>query len=641
MALKQTVISELGGQDLLAPDLIVQALMANDSVKYYFALLQTARDNADRPLVPAPDLKAERIACQLDDDWLDDVVEGTRKHREGVYRVPHGPEILQRIRAGIATMLECLPDAERGAFAARLGKLEFPPLDHDVIPGALITAITSGLREAGDSLHLVVMDAHRAINRLQVAVAAETVSGARVHNLSDLGRQRVAAFMEGLNRTAPLKFDHPGLGTTATEHDGQLLIQNDIGTTDAHVLVVRVRKLVVTVTYTDIHASRLKFFKSLFDAFDVTWEGTEQRHSEMLAESEYLLATGVFKARDAAALMGFLDLLGSRIVFLIDWNRMRKRLRLFVSKSRTIDVLKWAAHHDYGHRALIEVGGERALADAVEYAAGKQLRYGQRLDELISEDLAEEFLRDAMRLASTGLRQGRSRRVIQDEIKAGLGRYFENERLGIFKTAAAHAAFGYDVAFQLREALERAGNAGGHEWVERFATRAARWEKAADQLLNEAREDIKRFGRPRSLLEFFERADDAIDELEEAAALVDLSLLVAPSGAILDKLKEFADLPLKSAQELVKCVECAASITRSDVRDDLDEFLVALESLVAHEHAADDALRDMRRWLILGNADQRQALLIYELSQALEMATDAHAHAGQALRNYLMDEVIA
>ena len=32
---------------------------------------------------------------------------------------------------------------------------------------------------------------------------------------------------------------------------------------------------------------------------------------------------------------------------------MRKRLRGFVGKARAIDVLKWAADNDYGHRGLI------------------------------------------------------------------------------------------------------------------------------------------------------------------------------------------------------------------------------------------------------------------------------------------------
>ena len=74
---------------------------------------------------------------------------------------------------------------------------------------------------------------------------------------------------------------------------------------------------------------------------------------------------------------------------------------------------------------------------------------------------------------------------------------------------------------------------------------------------------------------------------------------------------------MRSAQELVKCVECAASVTQFDVRDDLDEFLAALEKFIAIEHAADDVLRAFRRWLILENTDQRQTMLLRELSQAL------------------------
>ena len=111
---------------------------------------------------------------------------------------------------------------------------------------------------------------------------------------------------------------------------------------------------------------------------------------------------------------------------------------------------------------------------------------------------------------------------------------------------------------------------------------------------------------------------------------------------ILDEKRALADLSLMSAQEVVKCVECAASVTRSDVRDDLDEFLAALEKLISLEHAADDELRQMRRWLIQDpQVDQRQPMLLRELCQAIESATDAHAHAGQMLRTYLLEEILA
>lgn len=640
MTSKQAIISELGGEEVLVPDRIARSLAANDQAKYYLALLQTARANADRRRVPSPDLKAERVASRISDAWLDDVAANTLKDGPESYRIPQAPEILNRIGLTIATMLDCLPEARRAPFLARLHRLAPPKLDDGAVPGALIDSMTSGSRKAGDSLHLLVMDAHRAINKLQDETAVETFEGARVHRLSATGRGRVKAFMDGLNRTAPLKFDHPGLGTTATEHAGQLLIQNDIGTTDAHVLVVRVRGLTATVTYSDIHRPRLKFFKSLFDRFDMAWQETDRRKSEKVETGGYLLTTGTFTAKDEAALEAYLAHLGSRIVFLIDWNRMRKRLRAFVGKEQALAVLKWAADNDFGHRGLIELGGEKALAEAIEYAAGKRLKYGDRLDDLIDEASARKFLQFALRTASVGLRRRRSRRNILDEIKARLRGHFESARLHIFDTAAAHAACGYDLAFALREALDRVGIESQRASISRFAARAVEWESAADRLLNEAREDIRRLERPQSLLDFFEFADDAVDELEEAAALVELYGLVALPGAALERLRELADVALGGAQGLVKCVECAASVTRADVRDDLDEFLNALEELIAIEHRADEQRQNLKRWLILENSDQRQVMLIRDLAQALESATDAHAHAGQMLRTYLMNTVI-
>ncbi len=202
-------------------------------------------------------------------------------------------------------------------------------------------------------------------------------------------------------------------------------------------------------------------------------------------------------------------------------------------------------------------------------------------------------------------------------------------------------ALGYDLALAVREALERIGTAHGAD-VDRQVCRPRAWLGGhADQLLNEAREDIKRFQRPPSLLHFFECSDDAVDELEEAAALIELFLLIAPPAPVVQKLKELADLPLKSAQELVKCIECAATVTRSDVRDDLDEFLGRAGA--ARRHRARGRHGSARHAALahLENIDQRQTMLVRELSQALETATDAQAHAGQALRTYLMDEVIA
>jgi hypothetical protein len=105
-----------------------------------------------------------------------------------------------------------------------------------------------------------------------------------VFGLHPEDRAAVESFMEGLNMTRALKFNHPGLDTMATRSGTRLLIQNDIGTTDAHVVVIAVKKHAVTVTYTDVHRARAKFFCALFDKFPAKWSGLDRHVAAGLGE---------------------------------------------------------------------------------------------------------------------------------------------------------------------------------------------------------------------------------------------------------------------------------------------------------------------------------------------------------------------
>jgi len=107
--------------------------------------------------------------------------------------------------------------------------------------------------------------------------ASDVIDGASVWELQPEDRVRVAAFMRGLNRTAALKFDHPGLETSATRDGERLLLQNDIGTNDAHVLVIQVNARRITLTYSDLHRRRLLFFQALLAPFGAKWSGLESR----------------------------------------------------------------------------------------------------------------------------------------------------------------------------------------------------------------------------------------------------------------------------------------------------------------------------------------------------------------------------
>ena len=76
--------------------------------------------------------------------------------------------------------------------------------------------MTHGDRKSGDSFHLLVMDLHKQLNTLSSDIATENLDGAHVWQIKDADRPLIQAFMRGLNRTAPLKFSHPGLDTAVT-----------------------------------------------------------------------------------------------------------------------------------------------------------------------------------------------------------------------------------------------------------------------------------------------------------------------------------------------------------------------------------------------------------------------------------------
>ena len=67
------------------------------------------------------------------------------------------------------------------------------------------------------------MNLHKELNRLQQQLTTETIGGASVYGVRENDRPLITAFMNGVNQTRELKFDHPGLGTTAT-HSGERLV---------------------------------------------------------------------------------------------------------------------------------------------------------------------------------------------------------------------------------------------------------------------------------------------------------------------------------------------------------------------------------------------------------------------------------
>jgi len=647
MTNKASIIDALGERALLLPRKVAEALVANDRLKVCFTLLQAAERHADHPDEPVPDFLSERRAAGMDGE-LDLGISASRRTVSGELHIPGAAAMRAHMLADLDAMeapLALAAAQDAAALAERLQALtaQLPAFAGDCVPGGVIAGITRAARNTGtDSLHVLVMDLHRALNALQAALAEEDLDGARVWHVSDADRPLIRAFMAGLNRTAPLKFSHPGLGTTVTRVAGRLLIQNDIGTTDAHVFVLHVEGLTATCTYTDVHAQRLAFFQSLLKPFAIEWSKPHVHHSETLDEEEdYYLSIGRFTAADAGNLAGYLQYLGSRLVFLIDWNRARKRLREFLPKDDVLRLLKWAADRDFGHRGFLQLGGERLVYEAMEFAQRAPLHYGERLYEALGAEAAYDYLQFVLREASSGLREQRSERFIRDEIKAELARRFRSAHSSLLTLALTHAERVFDLASAVQEGLLRHAEPQAAELLSRTAARALKWEQEGDAIVSRVRSLAGRTAQPRVYAELLHAADEAADGLEEAAFLLTHLVAVAPPERAIKPLQALAALLVAGAQESVRMFEAARHVTREGAREDLQDFFSSIERVIAIERNSDIAERAVTSTLLAGECGGAQALhLVARLSQLLEQAADGMALTALKLRDHLLNDVM-
>jgi uncharacterized protein Yka (UPF0111/DUF47 family) len=651
MANKSRIVDELGEKGLTLPGLVNAALTANDRAKYLMTLLQTAREQADNPNQSTADLKQERLSCDLADSQLDSVVARSSRSGANSYHIPLASVLHRQLIDNIRQMMaplevrpEVAEERERppDTYPKRLERLlsQTPPLEDDRLPGAYIDRVTSVQRDRQDSLHLLVMDLHKELNRLQQQIASETIDGACVYGIQADDRPLIAAFMSGLNRTRELKFDHPGLGTTATRSGDRLVLQNDIGATEAHVLVVHVEPPRVSLTYTDVHPQRLFFFQGLIERFAVQWSDTLSRQAPRLEEKLYYLSQGTYVARDRADLEDFLRFLGSRVVFLIDWNQARKRLRRFAPKRVCLEVLRWAADNDHGHRGFLQLGGEQFIVHALESSTRTPLPWGVQFSDLVGPQRAAEFLKFTLKTASEGLLARRSEFLIRDEIAAEYRYYIETAHQEFLDIAADHAALIVELAMAVRDTLLFAQPSGGAASMQRVVQRARKWEHSADELVTKARTARTRLDNHKTVPELLAVADDVADQLEDA---VFLRSLLATSGVTADSLvclQDLAALLVQGAQEYLKAVASARVLQRGSPREEVQDFLEAIDRTLGVEHQSDDAHRRARASILTFPGDFRQWQLITDLADNLEEAADALMRSALILRNYILGEIL-
>ena len=639
---KTGAIASLGQQSLLLPAWVNAALGANDRLKLVLTVLQAAAAHALAPQQALPDLRHEMAAAGLDAPWLRDLAASASRDAEDVL-LPELPRLCAQLAEDLAIMARPLLESETDAATRQrcerwLGRLA--SVQDDVLSPALLLALTHGHRPKhgaapkpeDDSLHLLVMDLHKQLNQLSASLSSERIDGAHVWQLDEADRPRVAAFMRGLHSTAALKFKHPGLDTAATRDGERLLIQNDIGTNDAHVLVIQVSGLQISLTYSDLHRGRFQFFQQQLAQVGAQWSSAESHVDATLNHGEaYQLGTARFEAADEAALQQQLEGIAARIVFLIDWNRARKRLLNFVSKEGAVAVLTEAARLKIGHMGWLLSGGERLVFDAMQALGDDAFRIGDRLDVVLGESGARAYLLELMHLATAAMRQQQPAALVADEARLLLARQLQQRRPE-FDLLGEHAAYCEALAAMISEALSHAPGHG--DAAAQRAQQAKNWERQADHLVMQARERALHQPRWRVFARLAEQSDDAADALEECAFV--LSLIASHhkgwSKELRATLAQLADTVLQATQEQVKALAIARGLGAASEAQDHDAFIAATWKVLRAERQCDELLREAKRNMLDCISDPASLMLANDLATQLELASDRLLASAYGLR---------
>ncbi len=636
--MKSEIIAQLGQTDILLPSLIAEGLSANDRIKAHLSVLQAVGRHARDPSATF-DLADECRLAGLDPVAMETLVNRARLSAGERVTAPGLNGLETAIWDDLTSMIRAVNAADKVEGTAALERLSAIRAANesdagDTLALARIAALT-GI-SGGDSaqLHRLVMDLHKRLNALAASHAEEVLAGAHVHGLMPQDRPAVEAFMRGVESTRKLKFDHPGLATNAARSGARLSIQNDIGETDAHVVVVTVEVDAVTVTYTDVHLPRLKFFIGLLRDFPVQWSGLDRKNAQGLDDEAFYLVTGRCQAdarRDA-----FLEAIGASLVFLIDWNRARKLLRTWVSKADAIGVLDWAARSRVGHRGLLELGGSELVASAVRRAAPNRIGFGERLDHALGREAAVDFLKTVLRVCAEALLGGSSVRLVRDRIEADLIRHLQRVDTALLAIVIRQSGLAREIAAGIAKCI--AGQQARKPWDRAaLASRARRIEEKADRIAIETRSEIARLGVNSSIRGLVDRMEEAIDELEQAAFVASIvPTEIAPQ--LLQPLAGLCAAVVSGTEAATAGVAAAAEMPEGN-RADSEDALAAVGRLIDVEHRADAVEREVMRTVMQGEFDLKTALSVIDLARTLERATDRLASFGHLLREHVLADL--
>jgi hypothetical protein len=308
-------------------------------------------------------------------------------------------------------------------------------------------------------------------------------------------------------------------------------------------------------------------------------------------------------------------------------------------------VLKWAADNSFGHRAFLQLGGQKLLYEAIRQIDDPPIHYGQELAEVLGRERTIKFLQFVIKTCCENLIEGKSESLIRDRIRAELTTYFHTLEQDVVQIAANHATLLVEIAEAVRNTILNSKYHQDRDLSARNFKRARIWESKADTLVKEVRTLSKRptTNIPRAFEQIIVNADDAADFLEEAVFLITLlqkenyyNTDNTDFESLSDLLNEIAEKAYQDSMEYLKALENAKVVHRGSSHEDIQDFLEAVDMAIAIEHDVDEVDRRVEEALVTKIRDFRQFHILSETAKNIEGATDSIMKAAILLRDYIL-----
>jgi len=326
-------------------------------------------------------------------------------------------------------------------------------------------------------------------------------------------------------------------------------------------------------------------------------------------------------------------------VFLIDWNRARKELRVFMRNPEAVALLKWAATEEVGHRAFLLLGGSALVLEAIDLAPKGQVHYRERLSEVLGPTRSRQYFQWLFRTATHGLRSGQPRLLLRDEVKAELLRYFHTLNEDLLEMCIEQASLLVELATSVQESLVALEGGEGAEHAERGALRAKAWEKSADEIVVRVRTITRRSGSPALFRDLVGIVDDAIDALEDAAYSLKLATEHVRSTAVFTALVGMARIATEASQEFLKSIHTIGLLGPASREEEMQEFLASADRVASLEESCDVALRTARQGIWSGSTDFRESALALEVAGHIEQSTNHLKRAAYTIKDDVFERL--